>query len=81
MFVYSDLLDYRSGIYIRHSSDYLGGHAIKLVGWGREGNDEYWIVENSWGPDWGENGYFRIKFGECNCDMIITAGLPDLERQ
>lgn len=38
-------------------------HAVNLVGW----NDAegYWIMRNSWGPDWGEKGYMRIKYG-CN---------------
>jgi len=54
MFVYRDLLDYRSGIYIRTSGEYMGGHAIKIVGWGKEDDIDYWIIENSWGQDWGE---------------------------
>lgn len=43
----------------------LGGHAIILVGWG-VGTDingriaDYWIAKNSWGPSWGDNGYFKI---------------------
>lgn len=56
----------------------MGGHAIKIVGWGKQDDIDYWIIENSWGEQWGEKGYFRIKFGECNVDMIITAGLADL---
>ena len=36
-------------------------HAIVLVGW--NDYDGYWILKNSWGPDWGENGYMRIKYG------------------
>ncbi len=34
----------------------LGGHAIKIVGWGTESGTPYWIVANSWNPEWGNKG-------------------------
>lgn len=40
-------------------------HVIALVGWNDNGdaeNNGYWILRNSWGTDWGENGYMRIKY-------------------
>ena len=30
---------------------------------------KYWIVQNSWGEEWGEKGYFRIKRGDNECDI------------
>ncbi len=42
-------------------------HAIVCVGWGEETINEnvvkYWILKNSWGETWGENGYFRMTKG------------------
>jgi len=58
--VYSDFMSYKSGIYKHQSGDYRGGHAVKIVGWGQQSSTFYWIVQNSWGPDWGEQGFFRI---------------------
>lgn len=76
--VYSDFMDYKSGIYKKgEQAESLGGHAVKIVGWGQENNTEYWIVANSWGESWGEQGYFRIAFRECGIENVI-AGDPML---
>jgi len=39
-------------------------HSILLIGWGEENQVKYWIGMNTWGPNWGEKGYFRILRGE-----------------
>ena len=61
--VFSSFMNYKSGIYSRPFLDFnfLGGHAVKIVGWGVEGGVNYWVCANSWSTNWGENGYFRIK--------------------
>ncbi|KAM1274637.1 hypothetical protein ACFX1Q_025429 [Malus domestica] len=48
------------GIYRRISGKTRGVHYMLLVGWGVCEEGEYWIVKNSWGPKWGEDGYIRI---------------------
>jgi hypothetical protein len=61
----------------------LGGHAIRLVGWGEEMQNgeliKYWWVANSWGKDWGINGYFRCQRGLVDLQMEenVMSVLPD----
>ncbi|RWS16188.1 cathepsin b-like protein, partial [Dinothrombium tinctorium] len=76
--VYSDFLNYKSGVYKRHSHFPLGGHAIRILGWGVENATPYWLVANSWNTDWGDKGYFKILRGsnECGIESDINAGLP-----
>jgi cathepsin B len=76
--VYADFIQYKGGIYKRTSDELLGGHAVKIVGWGEEQGTKYWIVANSWSPSWGENGYFRIAIGECGFESSVVAGDPSL---
>ena len=73
-YVYSDFMQYQSGIYKHVSGGLLGGHAVVIVGWGVEDGTNFWIAQNSWAADWGEEGYFRIAEGECNFDSQGIAG-------
>jgi len=77
--VYEDFAHYKSGVYKHVSGEALGGHAVKLIGWGTsdEGED-YWLVANQWNKGWGENGYFKIRRGtnECGIEGDVVAGLP-----
>ncbi len=80
MRVYKDFRDmYRGGIYKQTSPEFLGLHAISVVGY----NDvnKYWICKNSWGPGWGEAGWFRIAYGECGIGSnfcFYTAEFPSI---
>ena len=38
----------------------MGGHAVMVVGYTTKNNEPYWIVRNSWGTSWGDNGYFYL---------------------
>ncbi|KAL3181424.1 hypothetical protein MRX96_036972 [Rhipicephalus microplus] len=76
--VYADFLSYKSGVYQHHSDQLLGGHAVRILGWGNENGVPYWLVANSWNQDWGDKGYFKIRRGndECGIEDDINAGIP-----
>lgn len=67
--VYSDFMYYESGIYEHQYGYQEGGHAVELVGYGEEDGTPYWLIRNSWGPSWGENGYFRMIRGTNDCGI------------
>jgi cathepsin B len=85
--VYKSFMNYETGVYSKHIWELLpeGGHAVKMVGYGSESGTDYWIVANSWGPTWGEEGYFRIKKGSNACGIENNgppyAGLPAVNGQ
>lgn len=51
------------GIVPERSGNYCGSHAMVIVGWTNIGGTEYYVVQNSWGSEWGDNGYCYIKTG------------------
>jgi cathepsin B len=78
--VYEDFLTYASGVYQHKTGQMLGGHAVKIFGWGVASSTPYWWVANSWNADWGDQGFFKILRGkdECGIESEIVAGVPKL---
>jgi len=76
--VYSDFVTYKSGVYRHTSGSPLGGHAVRIVGWGVLNGEKYWKIANSWNPTWGDHGYFLILKGtnECGIEDEVSAGIP-----
>ncbi len=72
MIFYQDLDRYTHGVYTYDGeAEEQGGHWVVIVGWRdtpEVKNGGYWICRNSWGAEWGENGYFKIAYGECGID-------------
>lgn len=78
--VYQDFYSYSTGVYHHVSGDFLGGHAIKVLGFGHDdaSNMDYWLCANSWGESWGMNGFFKIKQGDCGIDQQMYACTPSV---
>jgi len=87
--VYPDFMMYKSGVYhqtkllqrsIKFEPFQITNHAVLLVGYGHDEqvNEDYWIVQNSWGKEWGEDGFFRIRRGtdECAIESIAVEAFP-----
>jgi len=60
MVTYDDLNYYEGGVYEHVWGDLGGGHVVSIHGW--DDAEDCWLAKNSWGTDWGEEGYFRIKY-------------------
>merc|ERR1719247_696958 len=74
--VYEDFESYTGGVYQHVEGKYLGGHAVKMIGWGVDNGVPYWLCVNSWNYGWGEEGLFRILRGsnECGIEGSVVAG-------
>ena len=80
--VYPDFEKFNSkdDIYIwngKGSSKY--GHAVEIVGWGEQNKTPFWIIKNSYGSNWGDNGYFKFFRGSnmCKIEENVITGDPD----
>ncbi|XP_047334005.1 low-temperature-induced cysteine proteinase-like [Impatiens glandulifera] len=71
---------YESGVFTGKCGTALD-HGVAAVGYGTEHGQDYWIVRNSWGSSWGENGYIRLqrnvpKTGTGKCGIAMEASYP-----
>ncbi|XP_075305341.1 cathepsin K-like isoform X1 [Odontesthes bonariensis] len=67
---------YRGGLYNEPSCNpKFVNHAVLVVGYGTDAGQDYWLVKNSWGPQWGEGGFIRIARNRRNICGIATLGV------
>ncbi|XP_030490249.2 pro-cathepsin H isoform X2 [Cannabis sativa] len=70
---------YKEGVF---TSDTCGNtpmdvnHAVLAVGYGVEDGVPYWLIKNSWGASWGDNGYFKMELGKNMCGVSTCASYP-----
>ncbi|CAI9110220.1 OLC1v1010213C2 [Oldenlandia corymbosa var. corymbosa] len=71
---------YKSGVFTGGCGESLD-HGVVVVGYGTENGKDYWIVRNSWGTNWGENGYLRmernvIETNKGKCGIAVEPSYP-----
>ncbi|CAN7065281.1 unnamed protein product [Brassica rapa subsp. trilocularis] len=70
---------YSSGVFTGYCGSSLN-HAVTVVGYGEEAGEKYWIVKNTWGTGWGEEGYIRMERGyrkeTGKCGITMLASYP-----
>jgi len=67
--IYRDFMSYRGGVYEHVTGDFVGGHSMAIVGW--DDGLGAWIVKNSWGTRWGDDGYIYFKYGSCGINIQV----------
>jgi len=70
---------YSDGVY--NEPNNCGGmmvnHSAMVIGYGTEGGADYWLVKNTWGPDWGKDGYIKMTRNANNqCGIADMASYP-----
>jgi C1A family cysteine protease len=63
IFVPTSLYNYKSGIFYEATCNTAPNdvnHGILVAGYGTENGTDYWLIKNSWGSTWGDNGYFKL---------------------
>lgn len=70
---------YKSGVYYDPSCTLKVNHGVLVVGYGNENGKDYWLVKNSWGHNFGDNGYIRMARNSGNhCGIASYPSYPEI---
>jgi len=78
-----DFQFYKSGVLTSDCGTTLD-HGVLVVGYGEENGEDYYLVKNSWGISWGDEGYIKLgrglqyNDGQGQCGMLLQASYPVL---
>lgn len=69
------MLEYKGGVYKEEVAQIELNHVIEVVGWG----PDYWIIKNSWGVRWGEDGFMRLSMdSRFNLGVDLECSYPEV---
>lgn len=85
--VMDSFLVYKSGVYepqegarpVIGANGKVIKHAVSVLGWGKADGMSYWVVQNSWGSQWGEDGFARVAIGSILNENYIVTATPSTE--
>jgi C1A family cysteine protease len=80
MDTFEDMSAYKGGLYFHTTGKQTDPHAITIVGWSYDDTykSDYWIIRNSWGPEWGEGGYFKVLKGYYKIGEFNAVSMPEI---
>ncbi|EER04837.1 cathepsin B, putative [Perkinsus marinus ATCC 50983] len=76
MTIHEDFRLYKSGVYEYKTGAMVGAHTLKLIGWGVEAGQEYWLAVNSWNEEWGDQGKIKLAVGKNALDEESRQQVP-----
>jgi C1A family cysteine protease len=75
----NEFQNYKSGVLDDAECGTSLDHGVAIVGFGTEDGKDYWLVRNSWGATWGDNGYLKIARGKNICGIAEYSNQPYAE--